>query len=115
MDYVRNNTFIVSNSKNRYLTIGGLAFFLFGMIFFIIGERLIMYQFLLISHGDEITGEIIDSGSVRGSFGGYVNYIRYQFKDDAGNVHTGQISGYSGEPGATIILKFLPSFMILSN
>jgi hypothetical protein len=27
MDYVRNNIFIVNNSKTRYLTIGGLAFF----------------------------------------------------------------------------------------
>lgn len=113
IDYVRNNTFIVSNSKTRYSTIGGLVFFLFGMILFIIGGRLIMYQFLLIAHGDEITGKIIDSGSVRGSSGGYVNYIRYQFKDDAGNLHTGQSSGYSGEPGATILLEYVPFFPII--
>jgi len=105
-----NSITMVSNSKTRYATLGSSAFFLFGMLLLIIGGRLILYQHLLISHGHKITGTIIDSGSVRSSSGGTVNYIRYQFSDDAGKVHAGQSSRYSGVIGETVLIEYSPIY-----
>ena len=90
--------------------IGGIAFFLFGMLLLIIGGRLILYQHLLTTRGQKVIGSIFDSGSVQRSSGGYVPFIRYRFRDGTGSFHSGQSSGYSGDIGETILLEYFPAF-----
>ncbi len=95
-------------TKGRYAKLGALATFLFGILLSVIGGRLILYDQLLTVHGRDVIGEIIDTGSVRHSSGGYVDFIRYRFKDAAGEIHSGQSSGYSGTIGETIRLEYSP-------
>jgi len=94
--------------KTRYDLLGCFACVLFGLTLTIIGGRLIVYHYVLGTQGLRITGEIIKSGSVRRSSGGYVNFVRYQFRDDSGTLRTGQSSGYSGEIAENILLEYAP-------
>jgi hypothetical protein len=55
-------------------------------------------------------GEIIDTGSVRSSGGGSVDFIQYKFTDGAGGFHTGQSSGYTGKIGETIRITYSPAY-----
>jgi hypothetical protein len=97
-------------TRGRYAKLGALATFLFGILLTVIGGRLILYDQLLTVHGREVIGEITDTGSTRRSSGGYVDFIRYRFRDASGEIHSGQSSGYSGTVGETIRLEYSPAF-----
>jgi hypothetical protein len=93
-----------NREKAKYAMIGSIICILFGFVLSLIGARLIFYNHFLEVHGQKVVGRITDSGSVKHSSGGYVNYIRYRFNDTSGELHTGQSSGYSGEIGETNLL-----------
>lgn len=93
--------------------IGSTICILFGVALSLVGARLIIYNHFLEVRGQKVIGRITDSGSMKHSSGGYVNYIRYSFNDTSGELHTGQSSGYSGEIGETILLEYSPGLPFL--
>lgn len=102
-----------NRSKAKYDMVGVIICILFGFALTLIGARLIFYHHFLEVRGQKVVGRITDSGSVKHSSGGYVNYIRYSFNDASGELHTGQSSGYSGEFGETILLEYSPDLPFL--
>ncbi|MEQ8262287.1 DUF3592 domain-containing protein [Pseudohaliea sp.] len=90
--------------------IGALAATLFGLGLAVVGGRLVVYDELLENGGETVVAEITASGSVRRSSGGYVDYIRYWFTDPKGRVRSGQSSGYAGQVGETILVRYASRF-----
>ncbi|MBD3224225.1 MAG: DUF3592 domain-containing protein [Caldithrix sp.] len=88
--------------------IGAIATTLFGLSLFIVGGRLVVYDYLLTTGGETASAEIIEVGSVHRSSGGYVDYVKYRFTDPEGRVRYGQSSGYSGQVGETILIHYSP-------
>jgi hypothetical protein len=90
--------------------IGALTATLFGLALLILGGRLVAYEYLLTTGGETALAEITETGSVRRSSGGYVDYVRYRFTDSAGTIRNGQASGYSGQVGETILVEYSGRF-----
>lgn len=90
--------------------IGALTATLFGLTLSIVGGRLVAYEYLLTTGGKTALAEITETGSVRHSSGGYVDYIHYRFTDPAGRVRNGQSTGYSGQVGETILVNYSERF-----
>lgn len=83
---------------------------MFGLTLVVIGGRLIVYQYLLSTHGHKVAGEIIGTGTVYRTSGGNVDYIRYRFTDSSGVTRSGLSSGYSGDVGETVLLEYALNF-----
>lgn len=90
--------------------IGAWTASLFGLALLIVGVRLVAYEYLLTTGGETALAEITETGSVRRSSGGYVDYVRYRFTDPAGKIRSGQASGYSEQVGETILVKYSERF-----
>ena len=106
----KDNFNSANRPKTKYAMAGGIICILFGLTLSVIGARLVFYQHFLEVRGQKVIGKITDTGTVRHSSGGYVNYIRYSFNDNSGKMHNGQSSGYSGKIGETILLEYSPDF-----
>ena len=74
--------------------IGALTASLCGLPLFILDGRLVAYKYLLTTGGETALAEITETGAVRRSSGGYVDYVRYRFRDPAGKIRNG--GGCSG-------------------
>jgi len=101
---------MLRNPKTRYVAIGSIAFFLFGLTLAVIGGRLIFYQYLLSTHGRKVVGEITEAGTFHRSSGVNSGFIKYSFIDSSGRYRSGRSSGYSGEVGETVLLEYVPSY-----
>jgi len=90
--------------------IGAVAATLFGLGVLIVGGRLVAYDHLLTAGGETVSAEIVEVGSVPRSSGGYVDYLKYRFTDPEGTVRSGQSSGYSGQVGETVLIRYSRRF-----
>jgi hypothetical protein len=90
--------------------IGGVTATLFGLALLILGGRLVAYDYLLTTGGETALAKIPEAGSVRQPSGGCVDYVRYRFTHPTGTIRGGQASGYSGQIGETIQVKYSRRF-----
>ena len=90
--------------------IGAFTASFFGLALLILGGRLAAYEYLLTTGGETALAEITETGSVRRSSGEYLDYVRYRFTDPAGTIRSVQASGYSGQVGETILVKYSERF-----
>jgi len=79
---------------------------LFGLGLLTVGGRLVVYEYLLAADGKTALAEITDTGSVRRSAGGYVDFVRYRFVDRTGTTRSGSANGYTGTIGETILVEY---------
>lgn len=96
-----------NDRKSLFATI---AIILFGLVVATLGGRLVVYQNLLESNSERVTGTITKASYMHRASGGNVSYIHYRFQDQAGDYHKGKSSGYSGAKGEPILLEYVPAY-----
>lgn len=106
---------MIGNPKTRYIVLGSIAFFCFGLVLFFIGGRFIVYHYLFSEYGTKVIGEVTYVGTSHRPTGGTVDFIRYRFSDSRGNFHSGESSGYSGVVGETVLLEYVPDYPFISR
>jgi hypothetical protein len=80
---------------------------LLGLVFLVVGLRLVAYE-LLLRQPVTVSAQIIDTGSTRSTHGGSVRFVTYRFVDASGRAHTGTSSGYGGQAGQSILVEYAP-------
>jgi hypothetical protein len=89
--------------------VGAIAAGIFGLGLFVVGGRLIIYDYML-AEPVKVLGLVIDSGRTLTSRSGNASYVRYQFIDAFGMTRSGTSSGYSEMKGGDILVEYSPRF-----
>ncbi len=97
----------LSESKRQF--IDAIVAAMFGLGLFIVGSRLLFYDYML-AEPVKVSGSVVNSGQIRSSRGSNINFVRYEFVDQFGQIRIGTSSGYSGKNGENILVEYCSRF-----
>ena len=81
----------------------------FGLVLLLISGGKVWLNYLYQSEGVEVLAKVTNSSRMYSSRSSY-NIIYYRFTLQDGRTFTGNQSGYSGTPGSSILVAYLPSY-----